>query len=406
MRSVLSVLVSAAFLLSGSGLLATSLGIRLASDGRSLGLAGLVVSAFAVGLVLGSWRAHRVIEKVGHIRAFAGFCALAAAAALGISLVESPPLWALLRVLQGFVMGGCYLVIESWLGGSTTPERRGRVLAAYITVSQVALAFGQLLVTWGSASTALSLAALSFALALVPVAWTRTAPPKLSEAAGLGLFEVVGRAPLAAAGCFVSGCTVGSLLNLGAVFATALGANVDQAAAFISSAVLGGLALQWPVGFLADRWDRRLLIELIAVATVGGATLVLWASALPLATWGASALALGGFVLGAACFVLYPVSVAHAHDRVSSGDSVSASAAMVLAYGVGSAAAPLVLSGVLELAGPRALPLGIALVNAALGVLSLVRLLQRLGRARRRVAFAPVALPQVAPRAELEAQER
>ncbi len=402
---MLSLLIGTAFLLSGSGLLATSLGIRLSSGGQSLGLAGVVVSSFSVGLVLGSWRAHRVIGRVGHIRAFAGFSGVAAAATLGISLVDSPVVWILLRVLQGFVMGGNYLVIESWLGGSAKPGQRGRVLAAYIMTSQVALAVGQLLVTRASGSTAISFTALLFALALVPVAWTHTREPALGEPMRSNVLAVVRRAPVAVAGCFVSGCTVGSLLNLGAAFATGLGANVDQVAAFISSAVLGGLALQWPVGYLADRWDRRLVIELIAVATVAGATLLLWASALPRAS-GTWALTVAAFALGAACFVLYPVSVAHAHDRVAPGESVRASATLVLAYGVGSASAPLVLSGALELAGPRALPVGLALVNACLALLAVVRLLRQIGVvAPRRTSFAPIALPQVVPRSRLEPED-
>ncbi len=405
MRSVLSLLVGTAFLLSGSGLFATSLGIRLSSGGQSLGLAGVVVSSFSVGLVLGSWRAHRIIGRVGHIRAFAGFSGVAAAATLGISLVQSPLAWVLLRVLQGFVMGGNYLVIESWLGGSTEPKERGRVLAAYIMTCQVALAIGQLLVTWGSSDTAITLTALLFAMALVPVAWTRTPEPVLGEPARLGVLAVVRQTPVSVAGCFVSGCTVGSLLNLGPAFATSLGATVSQVAAFISSAVLGGLALQWPVGHIADRWDRRLVIELIAVATVASATLLLWASGKPVAS-GTLALTGAAFALGASCFVLYPVSVAHAHDRVAKADSVAASATLVLAYGVGSATAPFALSGALELAGPRALPVGLAFFNAGLGLLAVVRLLRQVGVvAPSRTPFAPVALPQVAPRSQLESRE-
>jgi MFS family permease len=404
-RSVLSLLIGTALLLSGSGLLATTLGIRLSSGGQSLGVAGVVVSAFSVGLVVGSWRAHRVIGRVGHIRAFAGFSGVAAAATLGISLVDSPLVWIVLRVLQGFVMGGNYLVIESWLGGSAEPAQRGRVLAAYIMTCQVALAVGQLLVTWGNFAGSLSLTALLFAVALVPVAWTRTAEPSLGEPARPGVLSVMRRAPVAVTGCFVSGCTVGSLLNLGAAFATSLGANVDQVAAFISSAVLGGLALQWPVGYLADRWERRLVIELIAVATVAGATALLWASTKPLAS-GTLALTGAAFALGASCFVLYPVSVAHAHDRVDRRDSVAVSATLVLAYGVGSATAPLALSGALELAGPRALPVGLAVFNACLALLAVVRLLRPIGVVSpRRTSFVPVALPQVAPRSQLESPE-
>lgn len=404
MRAVLSLLVGTALLLSGSGLVTTTLGIRLASGGRSLGVAGVVVSCFAVGLVLGSWRGARLVRRVGHIRAFAGFGGILAAATLGIALVDSPLLWTALRVAQGFVLGGAYLVIESWLGTSAHPSDRARVLAVYIMTCQVALAVGQLLVSVVPESAALLLSALLFVLSLVPVAWTRQKEPRLEEGQRLGFAEMTRRAPVATAGCVVAGCTVGALLNLGASYATALGASVEQVAAFIASAVLGGLVLQWPVGYVADRVDRRLVIELVALVT-GAFALGLFVAGRSFAASGDAGLfTLASFALGAACFVLYPVSVAHAHDRVPQEQSVAASATMVLAYGVGSVVGPLVLSGALELAGAHALPVGLVLFNVALGVLAFLRLARHLRvHEAWRAPFQPLSLPQVAPHGELPA---
>ncbi len=390
-----------ALLLSGSGLLSTTLGIRLAQGGQSLGLAGVVVSCFAVGLVLGSWRAVRLIQRVGHIRAFAGFAAILGVTTLLMTLGTSAPFWMLLRLAQGFVLGGSYLVIESWLGASTAASARARVLGVYTMTCQVALALGQLLITLRSST--LVIAAMLFIVALVPVAWTRQSQPMMEEASRIGFREMARRAPVAALGCLVAGCTVGSLLHLGAAYATALGADVDHVAAFIASAVIGGLVLQWPVGLAADRVDRRLIIELIALATAAGAFALFVTGRALTGSSGTLAFTLSAFGLGAACFVLYPVSVAHAQDRVMPSQTVAASATMVLAYGVGSAVGPLFLSLTLEAFGPHALPVGLVLFNVLLGLLAFLRLARHL-RARDvwHSPFRPVSLPQVAPHAELE----
>lgn len=390
-RPVLSLLIGTALVLVANGLLATVLGTRLATGGQSLGLAGLVVSAFSVGLALGSWRGRWVVERVGHIRTFSAFAGLATASALALALVDVPLLWVGFRVVQGFAIGGNYLVIESWLSERSSGTERGRVLAVYVATCQVALATGQLLVVVQppTGSAPFSLAALLYVLALVPIALTRTPQPVLGEGPRASLLSVLRRAPVAVGGCFVAGCTTGSLLNLGAAFGMAEGLVARQVAVFMASSVIGGLALQWPVGWLADRIDRRVVIELIAAGTCGAA-LLLWSAHTFVSLSGAA------FVLGAVAFVLYPVSIAHAHDLVDREDVVAASGTLVLAYGLGSSIAPLIGSAGLEIFGSATLPFLLAVFNLALVALGIVRLVKR----RRLpvfepVPFAPLALPQV-----------
>ncbi|NLE86650.1 MAG: MFS transporter [Myxococcales bacterium] len=390
-RSVLSLLIGTALVLVANGLLTTVLGTRLAVGGQSLGLAGVVVSAFSVGLVLGSWRGRWVVERVGHIRTFAAFAGLATAAALGLALVDVPALWVGFRVVQGFAIGGNYLVIESWLSERSSSAERGRMLAVYVATCQVALAAGQLLVVVQppTGSRPFILGALLYVLALVPIALTRTPQPVLIEGLRASLGGVLRRAPVAVGGCFVAGCTTGSLLNLGPAFGTAEGLSSEQVAVFMASSVLGGLALQWPVGWLADRIDRRVVIELIATASCGAALLLWSAHTFPTLTAAA-------FALGAVAFVLYPVAIAHAHDLVDRADVVATSGTLVLAYGLGSAFVPLIGSVGLEVFGSPTLPALLTLFNLALVALAVIRLVKR----RRLpvvepVPFAPLALPQV-----------
>ncbi len=398
MRSISSILFGTALLVAGNGLLGTSLGIRLASE-QSLGAAGVVVSAFSVGLGLGAWRASRVLERVGHIRAFAAFSAVVAAATLGILVVDSVPVWVLFRIAQGFAMAGNYLVVESWLSHRAGVGNRARVLAIYVITCQVALAVGQLLVTVQppDGGTPVLLAALLYVLALVPVALTRTPQPAVVEPARAGLGGVLRKAPVAVAGCFVAGGTAGTLINLGAPFATALGLSSSQVAAFMASGVLGGLVLQVPIGHLADRMDRRLVIELIALCTVAVSALFL------VRTEHLGYVVGTAFLLGAFAFVMYPVSVAHAHDLVAPDDMIAASGTMVLAYAAGSSAIPLLGSLALEVYGAQALPPVLMVMNLGLGAWAVLRIARRRRLPVHEPApVPPLAMPMVAPGAELE----
>jgi MFS family permease len=390
-RPVLSLLIGTALLLVAGGLLATVLGTRIAAGGDSLGLAGVVVSAFSVGLVLGSWRGQWVISRVGHIRTFAALSAVATASTLAIALSTEPWLWAVFRVAQGFAVGGNYLVIESWLSERGHAGNRARMLAVYIATCQIALAFGLLLVIVQPPEGAIpfTIAAMLYVLALVPIALTRTPQPTLAEPSRARLIDVTRKAPVAVGGCFVAGCTTGSLLNLGAPYGMASGFVPSEVAVFMAAAVVGGLALQWPVGHLADRIDRRVVIELVAAGTC-------FAAAILGAVEGFAASVGAVFALGAFAFVLYPVGIAHAYDLIPPGDTVAASGTLVLAYGIGSAVVPLIGSAALELFGAIALPMVILAVNVALAALAVVRLLKR----RRLpidepVPFTPLALPQI-----------
>src|SRR5690606_19785279 len=116
---------------------------------------------------------------------------------------------------------------------------RARMLAVYIATCQIALATGQLLVIVQPpvGGVPFSLAALLYALALVPIALTRTPQPALTEPSRARLVDVIRAAPVAVGGCFVAGCTTGSLLNLGAPFGMASGFSTSEVAVFMASAV-------------------------------------------------------------------------------------------------------------------------------------------------------------------------
>jgi len=246
--------------------------------------------------------------------------------------------WLALRAVVGFGCAGVFVTTESWLNAKARPSERGRVFAIYMVGTFLALAAGQLLISRAEIETSAPFNAIVslFALALVVVSTARAEPPRVSAAAKLpyGLLSRV--APVAVVGCALSGLIAGAFYAL--VPAWMQGEDIPRStiALFMLVAVLGGLVFQIPVGRLSDRFDRR---TVLAALGLGFAVIAVALIVLPhtrLVVLPAAAL-LGGFMS-----TLYPVCVAHAHDRMPSDRVVAVSGRLILVSGIGSVLGPLV----------------------------------------------------------------
>ena len=112
-------------------------------------------------------------------------------------------------------------------------------------------------------------------------------------------------------------------------------------ALFMLVAVLGGLAFQIPVGWLSDRFDRRLVLAVLGLGFAGIAViLVRLPRSLPVVL--PTAALLGGFMS-----TLYPVCVSHAHDRMPADRVVAVSGRLILLSGLGSVVGPLIGTGLM-----------------------------------------------------------
>ncbi len=372
-RPVTSLLIGVGLLLVGAGLLQTVVPLRGAAEAFSVAELGALGSAYYVGFVLGCLAGPFVILRSGHIRAFAAMIALATATALILPLAVAPWPWILLRAVMGACLAGLYLVIESWLNDRATNETRGLVFSSYIVVNFVALAGGQMLTTVGEIAgfQLFVIGALSIVLATIPVVLTRSAQPAPIALVRFRPRELYARSPVGMVGVTLIGLATGSFWSLGTIFATGRGLSPNDAAIFMTIAVIGGAALQWPLGHYSDRLDRRrVLLGILVVAAVVGVA----AALLPL---GRTALLVLAAFIGATLLPAYAIAAAHAYDHADRQAYVETSAGLLLANGFGSAIGPIAASLLMGLAGPGGLFAFTALVQAALAGFILWRLRQR-----------------------------
>lgn len=349
--SIRTLLLAIFMIMAGSGFLSTLLAIRLEQDGASALVIGLVATAYFGGLTLGSIRAPQVIARVGHIRAFAVFVSIYSASSLTYAIVDDPAVWGALRVVDGFVMSGVFICLESWLNRQATPVNRSSILAAYMISLYAGQASGQFLLNLDGIAPALPfmLSAILLSLAVVPVALTRMEQPLVERLAPFSARRLYHASPLGMIGTVATGVMLGAFYALGAVYIRRIGMEISQVALFTSVVIAGGVALQWPIGMLSDRLDRRMIIlacfGIVAVISLG----MMLVAASPLATIALGCL-FGGFT-----FALYPLCVAHSNDHLEEDERIGASGGLVLAYSVGAIAGPMLGSGGMLLAGPEGL---------------------------------------------------
>lgn len=361
--SATSVFLAAMFFVAGAMMLTTTVGLGLTLAGVSATTTGAILSGQAIGFVVGTQVGPPLIRRVGHIRVFSAFAALICTAALLHGAVLSVPLWAALRFLAGVCGSVMLVVLESWISAHASAGARGRVMGIYMIVYYASGAAGQFLVGVAPPQDfrSYSLAAGLLVLSLVPLSLTGLAAPTVAHAQRLGLATLYRISPMATAGAFTAGFCLSSFYQLAPVSMARLGVELTTIAHYMAVAVFASMLLQFPLGRIADRWDRRKLIAVIAVAASGSASIV--------ATVGGSAMSalfLATTLFMALMASLYPICLGQMHYRLQGGESpVAANAGQLLCYGLGTCIGPLVCGTVMGVTGARGLFLTIGVVLAA-----------------------------------------
>ncbi len=371
---ILPILAGASLLQLGNGLLATLIGVRLESAGFVASVAGLVTTAYFVGQLVGSSLSGRVIDRVGHIRAFASFATMLSAAALVYALVDGLVLWAGARLINGFAMAGVLLAMESWLNHVSGNRERGSAFSAYMAVTYAALGVGPLLMMLDDpAGFALfSVASILMGLSLLPMSLSSRAQPGVAQPSRLRLRDLARISPIGVAGAVLAGAMIGPLVGLTAVYAVSAGHGVGGAAALWFALIGGGFALSVPIGRLSDRIERRLVLAGVCFAALLAALLFRVAGGGSL-----EALLAFGALFGGLVFATYPLAAAHTNDHLAPEDTVPAAAGLLIAFGAGAIAGPPLAALAMDLAGPGALFDAVAAAAAGLGAFALYRRSQR-----------------------------
>ncbi|MBW4024833.1 MAG: MFS transporter [Proteobacteria bacterium] len=357
------------------GMMTTLIPLDLASHGVRASVIGAVGSGYFLGFLLGTLTCARLVRAVGHIRAFAVFLAVAADCALLMTMTDTPMMWAVLRLLMGWMLSGMFLVAESWLNDKTDNANRGRTFGAYLLVSWGGAAMGPL--AYGllrNADRSLVMVGLAFATALVPMALTPVSNPPLGERRRFTLKQLFNTSPMGTTCVIASGFVNSSFYTLAPVYLERHGHSPHQIPDFLSACLVAALLVQYPVGMAADRFGRRpMTVVALSLAVIVSILFSLLGGA---PFW---VLIVLGCMLAGVTAPLYGLGAGQTNDHVARSDYVAASGGLLFAWAVGSSVGPIVAGVIMNHAGVNALFVFLAVTLLALSGFTLLRIRRRPG---------------------------
>ncbi len=372
-RTTAPLLSSTVFLLMGVGLLHTHIALQGEALGFSVAMIGILTSGYYTGFLVGTYTVPKLTHRFGHIRTFAFCTALLAVVVLVQALTSVYAIWLVLRILQGLLLVGLYAIIESWLNAAAEPRHRSSVFAIYMMLNLGASAAAQqLLRLHGEGFVLFCLVAILVCIASLPVVATPQSQPSIHGVPGVQVRRMFRLVPTALVSALISGLVLGAFWGLLPLYAAARGLGAGEVGTYMTVAIAGGVALQWPLGRLSDRIDRRLALALIAAVAALAALANL---ALPSA--GHIVAMLLVFAFGGMSFAVYPIAVAHLVDYLRRDELLSGSSTVLLVNGIGSAVGPLAAGALMTLSRPEFLFGWFGVLDGVLAGYALYRFMRR-----------------------------
>lgn len=345
-----------------NGLNASILALRLNAANTPTFYTGLVLSCYYLAYIVSSLTSSHIINRVGHVRAFAGYISILSSLVLLHTLSATPWFWAVLRFGEGYCLAAGLMCIESWLNTRSNNKNRGVIMSVYMVMTYCGMAFGQLLLNIPDPSGFMIfiIVSLLYSWALVPVSLTGQPTAEISRHEHMPLRRIYKIAPMSVVGCIISGILVSNVYTLGPIYAEQMGLDLHHTSLFLFFCIMGGMLAQIPVGRLSDRFDRRFVMMWLC----GALFLV--------APWlqffiddGIFLLAGGSILLGAGTFVIYPICISHLNDKITDEERVEASGMLILLQSIGMMGGPIIISFVMQQWGAIWFVLSFSIFSAA-----------------------------------------
>lgn len=327
--------------------------LLLEREGVSGTLIGLNHTMFAIAMVVSAPLLPRVLVRVGLIPLMLWSTGILAAAMLLIPLWPSIWWWAVLRPVFGLAGTALFFTSEYWIVSQVPTATRGRIIGAYVVILSVSYMIGPLILT-GLGIDGLAIyvvPAVLFALAAVPVWLGRHGAPRPDPETPPGPFELLRffrTDPMITWGVVLFGVIELGAMGLIAVWGLRSGFGEETAVALVFWLAAGSMVFQLPVGWAADRFDRRRLL-------LGAAVIASLSPLLLLSLPGPVVAAIGVFLWGGTAVALYSLALVELGARYTGGELARGNAALVLAYGLGALLAPLAFGAAMDAVPPDGL---------------------------------------------------
>jgi len=279
-RAITSVILSMGLLAIGNGLLFSFIPVQLAEKGFPPWVAGTIVTAMSAGGLVACLVAGLIVRRVGHARAFATMTAFVILSVLMIALGTYPVVWVAARALYGFAAAGLFIISQSWLNDACVNEWRGKVIGLFYMVYVISVGSGAFLLRFVPLDGAtIPLLGIFFAtLALLPICLTRLQTPPPPASITIAVRSVWRISPVGLVGLLAVGGLTMLLQGFGPIYVAAEGYSKNDVGTLVFLMQFGMIAVQYPLGALSDRIDRRHVLFISCLLVIVAALVATQAS--------------------------------------------------------------------------------------------------------------------------------
>ncbi len=359
-RSLVAVIAAALSVGIAVGAMVPLISLRLEAAGYSNTLIGINGAMFPIGLLAIGYWLPPILRFFGPLRAVYFGVGVTSCSVLLLPVLDNYVAWCLLRLGAGAAGGVYWVMSETWINMMVTEKTRGRVMAIYTATMAFGFAFGPEIVARIGIEGFLPFVIVSALLALsaVPFFFVHDVKPVIPEHAGVNVLGALRIAPLVLFAGLAGGAAESALYILLPLYGTDAGYDQASAARLLTWFYIGNVVLQFPLGYVADRFGRFRLLQLCVAGTLIGAILLplVFAQELPLRTM---LLLWGGVTMG-----IYTLSLALLGERFKPGDLSAANAAYVMMYEFGGLGGPVIAGGMMDTMGRQGLPLFAVIITA------------------------------------------
>lgn len=317
------------------------------------GVIGINNAMQPVGILLAGFTVPPLVTRYGAKRVL--ICAACIVAAIVLAYPATPIFWAWfgLRIVQGAAVSTLFSISEAWIVQSADGEARARIIALYTSVLAASFGLGPALiaVTGIEGILPFAIGAVVLLAAMLPVlSFNELSDPEESSEGQVGsFFAFLGRAPVLLLSVGVFAIFDAACLGFLPVYALRKGLDQQTAALTLTILVLGNVALQFPVGWLGDKFRKRLVMAGCVLITGLGAAL------LPV-TVGTPAMWVVLIVIGTTSSGIYTMALSEIGERFTGSDLVTGTSAMATMWGAGALIGALVTGWAMQTFGPDGFP--------------------------------------------------
>ena len=383
-----------AVLIIAHGLQGNLLGVRAVLENFNIIATGALMSGYFIGYFVGANSVPGLVSKVGHIRVFAAFASMASLSILFHAIVVNPYAWILGRFITGFSIIGIFIVVESWLNDRATNKTRGKVLSIYMIITFIGLGLGVLLLNFSNPKQyePFILVSLLLSIALVPILLTKRKAPTFKKISSIKIKELYKISPLATFSMFCCGFIHPVIFTLGAVYGTLMNFSILEISLYLFLITISGAVFQWPIGYLSDLFDRRLIIIITALLGALFAILCFFSVSISpdfinlSSDWKIIFQHIANHRLFFYIFIslyagmslpLFSLNLAYINDFLPKEKFVSAGAGMQLIFGLSAMFAPFACSFFMKQLGPNGLFVFLFIFQTAIGLFGIYRMTKR-----------------------------